>query len=202
MNGTKKTNKENPIVVEPIDVRMFNVDVVGMDSSPLLMNKQSDAVRENLKAYTEGKVRGKKIRLSLEDEVAGKIHYTEDGDVGFPAKGFEKGMIEVAPYLNLYKKTIRGAVKVMGNIVPIKYKKQIVNKVMGRTAGRNRTPKEIWRPEFTDWSCKLTIRYNAAIISAEQIVNLLNWAGFHQGLGDWRPECSGSYGQYKVKMGK
>lgn len=51
-----------------------------------------------------------------------------------------------------------------------------------------------YRPEFTDWSCAITIRYNAGVISAEQIVNLLSVAGFHCGIAELRPNSKSGPG--------
>ncbi len=39
---------------------------------------------------------------------------------------------------------------------------------------------------------------NSGAISAEQIANLLNTAGFGVGIGEWRPEKNGSYGRFHV----
>jgi hypothetical protein len=56
-----------------------------------------------------------------------------------------------------------------------------------------------FRGEFTNWRCVLTVSYNANAISAEQIINLFNLAGFHQGVGEMRPEKTGfGYGRYHV----
>ena len=41
-----------------------------------------------------------------------------------------------------------------------KLKNLPINKTMGKSDGRNRSPRPIWRPEFKDWSCNLKIRYN------------------------------------------
>jgi hypothetical protein len=43
-----------------------------------------------------------------------------------------------------------------------------------------------------------TIQFNANVISAEQIVNLLTLAGFGVGVGEWRPERNGSFGRFHV----
>jgi len=119
--------------------------------------------------------------------------------VGFPAGGFYKGMIEVAPYLDgLDKKLVRGSVRVNGGMVPIDFKKQTINEAEGTTSGTSKSPRKILRPQFNDWSCVLDITFNESIISLEQVVNLLNWAGFQMGLGGWRPGRSGSFGQYEV----
>lgn len=56
-----------------------------------------------------------------------------------------------------------------------------------------------FRGEFKDWRVVLTVSYNAAAVSAEQIINLFNLAGFHQGIGEMRPEKTGfGYGRFHV----
>jgi hypothetical protein len=166
----------------------------------MLMNRQSEEMKTILRGYQTGNRKPKEKKVLTDKElIDGKIHYTHDKKPGFPAAAFKAGMVQMAPNFGLYKKDIRGAVFVLGDIIPLNFKKMYINKVWGKVQGRR--PIEIIRPEFADWSCKLTIRYNTQVISPEQIVNLLNWAGFHQGIGDWRPEKGGSFGQYQVKPG-
>ena len=85
------------------------------------------------------------------------------------------------------------------DIIPIKYKKEMKDVRWGKTSGMTKAPRKIIRPKFIDWSCKLELTYNSEVISAEQVINLLNWAGFHMGIGGFRPQCSGIFGQYEVK---
>jgi len=189
--------------VEPLKNKFVDIWIEGITN--LLMNKQSERIKESLRRYNkddfkkQGKDKNKDLKhISDEDEVNEKIHYTDDGKVGYPAMGFKSGMMSVAPKLGLFTNQLN-SVQVLGNIIPIKYKEMKINKVMGRTKGINKTPKEIIRPEFVNWSCKLTIKFNSEIINEEQLVNILNWAGSEIGLGDWRPERRGSYGMYKIK---
>ena len=58
-----------------------------------------------------------------------------------------------------------------------------------------------YRGAFSSWSTELQVRYNADIISAEQLVHLFNTAGFAVGIGEWRPEKDGSWGMFHVKTG-
>lgn len=58
-----------------------------------------------------------------------------------------------------------------------------------------------YRGEFREWSADLAIRFNASVLSAEQITNLFNMAGFGVGVGEWRPERSGSFGMFHVATG-
>jgi len=62
------------------------------------------------------------------------------------------------------------------------------------------SPRKIMRNAFYDWSVDLEIQYNQNNLSAEQIVNVLNWAGFHIGVGGFRKERTGNFGAFTVKI--
>jgi hypothetical protein len=55
-----------------------------------------------------------------------------------------------------------------------------------------------YRPQFFPWKMDIPVMYNAAIISQEQVVNLFQMAGFSVGLGDWRVDKNGTFGQFKI----
>ena len=59
-----------------------------------------------------------------------------------------------------------------------------------------------YRGEFSNWRVSMKIRYNAAAITVEQIVNLLNVAGFGCGIGERRPSqgCSDMFGMFEVAI--
>jgi len=188
---------------KPPQFKIVKIQIEGI--TPLLMNRQSERIKEMLRRYQfddfkkQGKDKNKDLKkITEEDLIKEKIHYDDDGNVCFPVMGFKEGMINVAPKIGIYANNLN-SIQIFGNLVPIKFKKMKINRVMGRTSGRNKTPQEIIRPEFTEWSCELTIRFNSELLNEEQLVNLINWAGSEVGLGDWRPETRGSYGIYKVK---
>lgn len=192
-----KTKSKNAVGVHKLDKKRIQVPIQGV--TPLLMEKMDPRVaRKYDKKKSQQTV--KEDTRSEQEKVEDKIHHTEDGNVGFPTAGFKKGIVEVAPRLDVYKKVVRGSIRVLGNIVPINYDEKTINEAIGERKGRNSSPRLILRPEFRNWSCTLDIIYDAGNISAEQIVNLLNHAGFHMGLGGWRPQCDGSYGQYEVAV--
>ena len=171
--------------------------VVGETS--LLQEKMSDRIREQLKNIVTGKGKEKNKNRDLDKEVEEKIHRNSKGDVCFPTSGFKKAMVEAAPYLDgLDKKKAKGSFFILGELAPIKYKKMVTNKAVGRDSGINRAPREIWRPEFQDWSCLLTVKYNEQQITPAQIVELAKLAGFHIGVGSWTPQHSGQYGMFSV----
>lgn len=191
--------KQGDIVeLQQLKKEHITINVRGITS--LLMEKMDMEVVEKYTRLKENKVKFENTKM--EEEVLNtKIHYTSDGNIGFPSVGFWKGMVEVAPYIEgLDKKRIKGSIRMVESIIPINYKKQGVNITWGKTSGIGRAPRKIMRPEFFDWNCKLEINYNRALLSPEHIYNLVNLAGFQMGLGGWRPEHNGTYGQYEVAV--
>ena len=183
----------------PIEVATMEIGIVG--ETPLLMEKFSDASRQQLLNIAVGKGREKRKNRDMNQEVKDKIHQANNGKPGFPACAFKKAMVEAAVYIDgMDKKRVRGSLFVIGDVVPIAFKKMTVNKAVGRDKGINRAPREIWRPEFQGWSTTLTIKYNAAQVTPDQVVELLKLAGFHIGIGGWRPQCDGQYGMFRVRV--
>jgi hypothetical protein len=195
----EEERKSKTIDVEPIKITEMKVLVVG--TTPLLMEKMSDEVANGLRDKMEGKGKDKKTVRNFEEEVKDKIHYTSEGKVGFPTSGFKKAIVEAAPYMSGMDKKLARSIIVLGDgeMAEIKFKKQTINKAMGRDSGINRAPRPIWRPEFQGWSTTLTIRFNSKMITEDQIVNLLKLAWFHIGIGGWRPQCGGNHGTFTVQ---
>ena len=194
--------QKNIVRVSPIEVASFKLKVEG--ETPLLMHKFSDISKQGLLDKQAGKSveRHKRTKEAIAKEVDACIHRMPDGKVGFPASGFKKAMVEAATgklLQGVNGKLAKGSFFIIGNLVPIKYKRQKVNEAIGRI-GRN-IPMVVFRPEFDGWSTELDVRYNLAQITPQQIVTLANLAGFHIGIGDWRPQCSGTYGTFKVSVG-
>jgi hypothetical protein len=188
--------KKEVVTIQALNKKTMIVKIKG--TTPLLMEKMDIAIAETIDKKKSKQNVIKDDRAEV-DKVKDKIHYTEDGNIGFPAIAFHKAMIEVAPYLDgLDKKLVRGSIRVNGGVIPINFKSQTTNKTWGKSSGITKAPRLIIRPEFRDWNCELSITYNETNISKEHIVNLLNWAGFQCGIGSYRPACSGSYGQFEV----
>jgi len=192
----KKPSNEKLVEVVPLKLEKTKLKIVG--TTPLLMEKMDLSVVEKYNKKKGQKITKEDTRLE-EEKLDDKVHRDENGNVAFPASGFSKGLAGVAGYLGLYKKDVLGSIRVLGNLIPIKFKKQSINQTWGRQSGINKSPRKILRPEFQEWSCVVEVVYNANVISLEQLVNLFNWSGFQFGLGSWRPEKGGSFGQYRVE---
>jgi small-conductance mechanosensitive channel len=195
----KTESQTQKVTIEPIQLATMTLNIVSLPNSTLLMNKMSDSTRNQMIARTTGQSTEKAKYRDLKKESEDKIHYDEKGKIAMPTDAFKKAMVEVAPYLNdMDKKRAKGSFQIMGNYTPLKFKKQTINKAVTRDSGISRAPRETWRPEFEDWSCKLLVQYNFQQITPLQIIELAKLSGFHIGVGAWRPQCSGSHGLYTV----
>lgn len=196
---TKPQEKEKVIDVEPLLIATMRAKIVGI--TPYLSNKMSDKEKQSMLDKQMGKGSEKNKIRNPQQEVEDKIHKMSNGKVGIPIVAIKKAMVESAPYLEMEKKLVRGGLFIVaedGNLVPLTYKKMVVNEAITRDSGISRTPRTTFRPEFRDWSCEFTIKYNAKQITPNQIFNLLKVAGFHIGLGSWRPLTDGNFGTFTV----
>jgi hypothetical protein len=192
----KAKEKETLVTLLPLEKRSMLITLKG--DSPLLVHKFGERQKEAILNKQTRKSSVKKARDPL-SEIEECIYRMEDGQEGFPTIAFKIAMVEVAPYLpGLDKKKLRGAVHMIGDLTPITFKKRVVNESTVKI-NRGMSGEVRFRPEYKDWSCQLRIDFNESLVSPDQIINALNYAGFHIGVGDWRPQCSGSYGRFSVK---
>ncbi len=198
----KKQIKEKKveIMLQPINVGRVKVPIKGKTN--LLMDKFPEDSKRQILAKQSGVAKGNKKKIrDTKQETQEAIHITKSGKIGYPAFGFKKGMMEATSFVGdkaFSKKLVSGAVKIMNvedGLIPIKFGKQTVLE-------HNIGAQTKFTPQFHDWSCELDIQYDQNNISAQDIITLLNYAGFYNGVGAWRPKGggggSGEYGMYEV----
>lgn len=194
----------SPVELKPIVTQDVIVPIKGIQS--LICHAFSERNIEMIESKQQKRATGAKPARQPEREAEASLYYTIDGKPGFPAIGFRQAMISACRYVDGLPMTIaRGAFFVLGDasgMVPLdvpavdawQMRKDRV--VIGRG-----TTSIAYRPEFLEWGARLRIRFNPNAISAEQIVNLVEIAGFAVGVGDWRPEKSGQFGMFTVDRG-
>lgn len=193
--------EEKTINVKKLELGYLKLKVVG--DSDYLPEPMDMAVLEK---YNKIKSKQNYVKddVSEEEKVKAKFYYTEDGAYGIPSRAFYNSMIRASSYLFDIKqggmRNIKEGVTIQGDILPLKYKKVRTLTHWGRTSGMKGSPRKIMRNAFSDWSVELTIQYNKANLSAEQIVNVLSWAGFHIGVGGFRKERTGNFGAFHIEF--
>lgn len=219
------TKKEEIIEIRPIEVVRTTIRVVG--DTPLIMHCWSEKAKRMMLEAQMGQSKGKKkpLKNPVDDFIqsmywlTGKPEYAENATAeecmaafqqaiangatfGFPVTAFKQAAISAAYRLEWVKNQmgLRGAFFIEGDengMVQIKsdvpeMREDMVKVGMGTADIR-------YRGQFNHWSADLTISYNATgAFSFENIINAINAGGYVCGVGEWRPEKDGNYGQYHV----
>lgn len=196
------------IVIQPIDIRNFEMGIRG--TSPLIVQKFSEKARKSIKDKQEQKAKGGREKRDPHAEFLAALYVmpgtgapgSKTAKYGIPAAGFKKAAVSACRYIDgINMRFASGAFHVLedaGGLVQLKCSQPYMREDTVRLLGPSRPLDLRYRPQFDEWSCVLRIRYNASVISAEQIVNLFHHAGFHIGWGELRAEKGYSNGTFEV----
>jgi len=209
--AAKTKHQDEVIQLLPIHVTEFEVTIVG--SSPLIVHRFTEKARKQIEDKQQKRAqRAKEARDPHEEYLAslyvfpGDVAGVEGARYGVPALWFKCAMVDACRYTGgLTMTAARGAFHVLGespqsgglvllNYTDLRMRDDAVTIGIGTRDMR-------YRGEFSNWSVRLKIRYNASVISPDQLVNLLNVAGFGTGVGERRPSqsCSDMFGMWAVE---
>lgn len=199
--------KTTAIELPPLNIETLNVPIIG--DSPLITHAWSEkAIRAMADKQQKKASAGREAKDPWADFVGsmywldGKPESASEADVevarfGFPAIAFKTAAVTACTSIGgITKIAARQAFHVEGEFVEIKgpapSMRQDVCRVGMGTADLR------YRGEFSPWSVELLVKFNANLMSAAQVVNLFQTAGFAVGVGEWRPERDGPYGRFHV----
>lgn len=191
-----RTKEPQQVVeIKRLNERRAVVELVS--DSPLIVHAWSAKAKKEMLDKQMKRARGPKIAKDPERDYEEAFYRLPDGCPGFPSVAFKTAAVCAAGrFVDGMRMTeVRGMFHVVGELVEIRGEPQMREDMVRVGKG---TADIRYRPEFKKWRCSLEIRYNADAISLEQIVNLLNMAGFGVGIGEWRPEKDGVYGMFHV----
>jgi hypothetical protein len=186
---------DEPVQTLQIDKRTVTIRLVG--DSPLICHKWSEKAKKEMLDKQMKKAKTAKVAKDPQRDYEESLYVHPDGGYGFPCVAFKSAAVGACRFTEGVKMTVaRGAFHVVGELAQIEGKptmrEDMVRVGMGTADIR-------YRGEFKSWAANLTITFNAAAMSVDQIVNLYNLAGFGIGVGEWRPEKDGSYGRFHVE---
>ena len=182
------------ISIPGVKVNTFQVTIVG-DTS-LLSNRFSETQQTAIRDKQQGRARGPRELKDPEKCFQESIYRTDNGRPGFPISGIKKACVSVCRFIDSMAMTqARGSFFILGEVAAIDGVPTIREDVV-----KLRKVADLrYRAEYKEWSIQLTVQHSPNVISEESILNLLELAGFHVGLGDWRPETNGTHGMFHVK---
>lgn len=184
------------IELQKPDLQEFAITIVG--DSPLIMHRWSDKAKKMILDKQMKKASKGREARDPEKDYEESIYYREDRSYGFPAIGIKSAMVRAGKNMGIPMTDSRTAFHIPEEMVCIqgtpRPREDMVRIDGGRTADIR------YRAEFPDWKSSFRIVFNAAVLSAEQIVNMLEFAGFGVGIGEWRPEKNGQFGRFHVEV--
>ena len=184
------------VVIELPRLKLQTMQITLIGDSPLICHAWSKKAKEAMLAKQMKKAAQAKEAKDPERDFKDSLYPHPDGGWGFPAVAFKASAVDACTHIaNITKVEARGAFHIDGELVKIDGRptprEDMVRIGMGVADIR-------YRGEFKKWRTTFSLRYNANVISVEQILNLFNTAGFAVGVGEWRPSRDGSNGMYHV----
>lgn len=181
------------IELPPLQIQRVSFLLIG--DSPLIVHAWSEkAKRQMLDKQMKKATQAREAKDPRADYEA-CFYRTATGAYGFPAIGVKAAMISACRFADMKMTSARGAFHIDAEMLEVigepQMREDMVRVGMGTADIR-------YRPEFVEWRIPVTLAINSSVISPEQVANLINIAGFGVGIGEWRPEKSGSYGRFHV----
>lgn len=191
--------KDIAFQIPRLNQKLMKVKIIG--TSPLIFHKWDEkAIKMMLDKQMKKASKGREIR-DPEKEYEASFYRDSKGNIAIPARNIKQAIVGSARFLQGIPMTIlRGTIFVHGDkdgFIPVKYGKKSMRQDMV-TVGMGSADIR-FRGQLDDWSMDVLVEYDADILSPEQVLNLLQRAGFSQGLGEWRPEKNGDNGTFTIE---
>ena len=203
--AAKKKEAEETIELKEIEPRSIIVTVEGI--SDLQTHRFGETALASLRGTTNKKAAkaGKKPARDPEAEYKEALYRFGEGKVGVPAIMFKKSMVNAVRIVHgMTMATAKQMFFTVGtdpewrefcaveNVAP-----SIHEAIVPAGGGKGATLS--YRAIYGGpWRIRVGLEFIEGVISDEQIINLLNLAGFSVGIGCQRPERGGQYGRFKV----
>lgn len=220
--------KTETVAIQPIQINRVPVRIVG-DSS-LIMHAWSDKAKQMMLDAQMGKAKGKaKPKKSPASDFIDSMYWLsgkpdvpagadeeakmeavaaaiESGNArfGFPVTAFKQAAISAAYRMGWSKDkvSLRGAFFIEADpdgMIEIHSDPPIMREDMVKIGMG--TADLRYRGEFRNWSADMIVSYNVnGQYDLESIINIINAGGYICGVGEWRPEKDGSFGQFHVAV--
>jgi hypothetical protein len=214
--ATAEPGTAKAITLPKLDIGLVDITVAG--ETPLIVHAWSaKAKREMLDKMMGVPKPGTKPPKEPLTEFQESLYRLEDGTYGFPSVAFKSAAVTACTSVEgVTKVGARQAFRMVGEQVeipsafsldgqPLMSRHDLV-RIAGSEPEMREDPVRLngvtadlrYRGQFWPWHVKLTIAYNKGVLSLDEIVNLINIAGFAVGIGEWRPEKNGQNGSFRV----
>lgn len=203
--------KTETIEIKRIETKQVTVKIVG--DGDLILNKMNDVSTRQLTDQRKNKAKDLEVPNEWE-QIITAMHWRDGKPTDFSEQGLIDALKNNAPCITAFglKKSFGDAVVrneidkyktkfdnslniiAKGNLIPIKFTEHYIDeKLMSPRTGK---PVLVRMNRFSGRSAEFTIQFTENVYSLEQIINIINLAGFGLGIGSGR---TSGYGRYHVE---
>jgi hypothetical protein len=181
-----------------------NIDITIEGVTALLCNNFTDAAQLAASSGTSAATVGDK-GTPLE-QAGAKLYIGTNGKPVIPQPNLFRCLIDAGKFFKIGKSKVTtqkssllpACVDLAGIEIPIEHKDPWTVDTrpvrIPSTGGRILAH----RPKFEDWRLTFSVTLDTTIISAKTFREIVDAAGQRIGLGDFRPDCKGPFGKFKV----
>lgn len=185
--------------IEIPEIRLQRLVVTIEGQTPLITHRFGERARKQIEDKQQGAARTAKPPRDPEAEFRDSLYVVREGVYGFPAAGVKKALVYAGGrFADEQMTVLRGVVNVQGDLLPIRAPEPRMRADTVRIDG-GKTSSLAYRPEFWPWEIDVPVVFNATMLTEAKVLNLFQMAGFAIGIGDWRPEKNGTFGQFSIK---
>lgn len=193
-------NTSTAIELPSLNIERMDITVIG--DTPLICHAWSSKAKKEMLDKQMKKAKPGRAAKDPEQDFVESLYPMADGGWGFPVIAFKNAAVTACTSVaGITKVAARQAFRVGGTMAGAELVKiegaepepreDMVRVGMGTADIR-------YRGQFVSWWATVRVSFNANVLSAEQIVNLFNTAGFGVGVGEWRMEKDGQFGCFHV----
>lgn len=173
--------KTEVMELPPFKLQELKIRLIG--ETPLICHNWSKKAKQEMLDKQMKKAKKGRDAKNPEEQFQESLYILPEGGYGFPSVAFKAAAVRAANDANIKMTDARRSFHVKGEYVKIEGIPQKREDMVRLSSG---TADIRFRAEFPEWRCELEIEYNTTVMSAEQILNLFEIAGFGVGIGDWR----------------
>lgn len=183
--------------------------------TPLIVHKFADEEMEKIENKQQGGAKGTRPPRSPQTEYEAARYLLPDGRHAFPAIGLKLAMAN-AGYRFCDEKntvTIKGAISIPADLLEIEpgegatIRPTVNGKAKegdwpimrsDRVVLKGGVASIAYRPAYFPWEMTVPIVFDADFFTTDRVLNFLVKAGSSVGIGDWRVEKDGTFGQFQL----
>lgn len=200
------------IELKPLGNKFIEVCIAG--DGDLVLNKMNDVTARKLIDIRVGNAKDTSVP-NMWEEIITAMHWKNGKPTDFSEEGLKKALKENAPCISgfglkksfgdavvrnkidKYKTNFDASVNIVGELFPITFAEHFIDeKLMSPKKG---SPVLVHLNRFSGWKATFTVSYMESVYGAEQIINIINLAGFGLGIGSGRTSGFGRYHVEEVK---